>query len=502
MPEDFHNGPGGDALGEQERGRRVPDVVEPQTGGRARPPSDAPEVPVDDVGGAERAPLHGAEHESAVLPPGAGRHAFLDLAGAVRAERPDDGLGHDEYATALRRLRRHELEALAGDALERVVHPERAGVEVVGIIPLTAVDCKLASPSRRVIEEDDGVPWTVPEFSRTEVNRAGEVLVAPRREMAELEHALQVINNWRSSHSFPLNTLQMALRDKASDVEARPLIAQRIKRLSSIEAKLRRFSSMGLARMQDIGGCRAVVASIPKVDALVDLFKRTGMRHALKREDDYIRNPAASGYRGYHLVYAYESDRNETYNGLRIEIQLRSQLQHAWATAVETVGTFLRQSLKASQGEAEWLRFFALMGTALALRERTARVPNTPSKKKDLVPELREIVQRLNVEPRLTAYGAALQTETLEHPALKNAHFFLLKLDPQARTTTVTGFSKKEIASATHEYLKAERAIADRPGAEAVLVSVGSLRSLRRAYPNYFLDTRVFLDAVRRATAE
>jgi len=36
---------------------------------------------------------------------------------------------------------------------------------------------------------------------------------------------------------------------------------------------------------------------------------------------------------------------------------------------------------------------------------------------------------------------------------------------------------------------------------DAVLVSVESLELLRRAYPNYFLDTRAFLNALKQAVA-
>lgn len=78
------------------------------------------------------------------------------------------------------------------------------------------------------------------------------------------------------------------------------------------------------------------------------------VKHELEAVDDYIADPRSSGYRGTHLIYRYFSDRVETYNGLRVEVQLRSHLQHAWATAVETVGTFLKQALKASQGHEQW----------------------------------------------------------------------------------------------------------------------------------------------------
>ena len=50
---------------------------------------------------------------------------------------------------------------------------------------------------------------------------------------------------------------------------------------------------------------------------------------------------------------------------------------------------------------------------------------------------------------------------------------------------------------ASDAYLAAERAISDL-GADAVLVSVESLATLRRAYPNYFLDTHLFIQAVEQ----
>jgi hypothetical protein len=39
------------------------------------------------------------------------------------------------------------------------------------------------------------------------------------------------------------------------------------------------------------------------------------------------------------------------------------------------------------------------------------------------------------------------------------------------------------------------------PGLDVVLVSVDSLSSLERAYPNYFADTRVFVELMSQALA-
>jgi hypothetical protein len=340
--------------------------------------------------------------------------------------------------------------------------------------------------------------WATPRYSVKEVDKAGRILVDNNPSPDSLESAFDILNNWRASHAFPLNTFHVTLRAKGRRVDETCVTAQRIKRLDSIHDKLHRFSWLSLGEMQDIGGCRAILDSVKSVRTLVKIYEDSDLKHKLDDKRNYIDNPKRSGYRGIHLIYRYRSDRKQTYNGLKIEMQFRSPLQHAWATAVETVGTFLRQSLKASRGEEEWLRFFALMGTAIAMREKTPLVPNTPTDRKELVSELNHYVKTLDVETRLTAYGDALNEAESD---TKKAHYFLLEVNPSDKRIRVTGYTYKELEKAAQEYLDTERSIADHPGSEAVLVSVESLTTLRRAYPNYFLDTKVFLSAVRRTLA-
>jgi hypothetical protein len=347
----------------------------------------------------------------------------------------------------------------------------------------------------------DGMAWALPLFERKEVNAAARTLIAEGSSIAELDYAYAVLNNWRAIHSFPLNTLKMGLRAKARRVDATSLTAQRIKRLSSIEAKLRRFPQMKLSQMQDIGGCRAIVNSISDVYALAEMFGESQMKHKLAHSDNYIAEPKESGYRGVHLVYRYFSDRNDTYNDLKIEVQIRSKLQHAWATAVETVGTFTEQALKSSLGEYDYLRFFALMGTDIAQREKTPVIPNTPTDRAELKRELREYAERLDLERRMAGYGTALKV--FRDPVFKASDYCLLKLDPVAGVVQISGYRQDQLELATKEYTRVERAIAEKSVKylDAVLVSVDSMASLKRAYPNYFADTRVFLDAVKRAVA-
>ena len=340
--------------------------------------------------------------------------------------------------------------------------------------------------------------WTDPQYTKTEVNAAGRVLVRGVRppwsteQWDAFERAIAIIDNWRASHSFPLNTLQMNLRNSARRLDPNALIAQRIKRLISIADKLHRFPKMKLSQIQDIGGCRAVLETVDNVRSLADYYiHMSNIKHQRTTVDDYISQPKASGYRGVHIVYRYRSDKNQKYNDLKIEMQLRSRYQHAWATAVETVGTFVRQALKSSIGEDDWLRFFALMGTAISTREDQPPVPDTPTCTADLVDELKHYSAKLDVQNRLRGYGNAIRA--VRQHATRQTMYYLLELDPGQPQLVITGFNQRELSRAQEKYSEAERRVRERPGTDAVLVSVDRLTALERAYPNYFADTHVFV---------
>jgi ppGpp synthetase/RelA/SpoT-type nucleotidyltranferase len=346
--------------------------------------------------------------------------------------------------------------------------------------------------------------WITRQYSKSRIDRAGEALFRDLSAVSDDEmstaieesiDALEIVNNWRSCHAFPLNTMQIGLRRLARQVDARPLVAQRIKRLSSIRLKLKRFPTMTLSQMQDLGGCRAIVTESAAVLKLAELYRQSRIKHKLHTLDNYIECPQASGYRGVHLIYQYNSDRSETFNGQKIEIQLRSALQHSWATAVETVGFFTRHALKSSIGPAQWLRFFQLMGSVVAIKEGTNRVDGTPEDVAQLVAELRGISTDLDVINRLTGFGAALTH--VSNSTGGGAHYFLVQLDLDLHRTTVTGFTPNQLGLANEQYLAAERNVSE--GKDAVLVSVENLAVLQRAYPNYFLDTRMFLHTLAEA---
>lgn len=350
--------------------------------------------------------------------------------------------------------------------------------------------------------------WARPMHNRGHVDQAGETLAKIRTAsyedgfgsaLVEWLEATEVIDNWRSSHAYPLQALKMTLRNRAKVIDQKALIAQRLKRMSSITAKLRRFENMKLSQMQDLGGCRAVVRGVRHVQQLVSLYEKSLAKNPNERAEfvkkyDYIACPKTDGYRGVHFVYKYRSRaaKHQVYNGLRIEIQLRSRVQHAWATAVETVDMCTKQALKSGIGDESWQRFFALMGSAIAIRERCPPVPNTPGSNDGLVEEIRDLSQRLNIFSVLEGMTAGVELVS----EMKKSSTYLLVLDSNKQQTRVQGYTARNLPLATEEYMRIEKENVDNKSIQAVLVSVDSIAALRSAYPSYYLDTREFLNVV------
>lgn len=149
--------------------------------------------------------------------------------------------------------------------------------------------------------------WAVPEYSRNQVDKAGFALVDPDADADALASAYAIINNWRSSHSYPLNTFQINLRTKIKTLKRPVLVAQRIKRLDSIKSKIERSQTrtIQLSQMQDIGGCRAVLPAVSDIERLVASYRASRFKHELRGEKNYILSPKKDGYRCHHLIYQY-----------------------------------------------------------------------------------------------------------------------------------------------------------------------------------------------------
>src|SRR3989338_9594722 len=180
---------------------------------------------------------------------------------------------------------------------------------------------------------------------------------------------------------------------------------------------------MKLYQIQDIGGCRSVLPTVQLVKKCYNDYKKRKIAHALLWEKDYIQHPKSDGYRSIHLIYKFNSNKYKEYNGLLIEVQIRSRLQHLWATAVETAGCFTKQAIKSNQGDPNWSEFFRLVSSVFANIENTPTVPNTPSHEKELYDKIIKLESKLDVIERMTGWTASLNTMNKKFP--RDIKFFL-----------------------------------------------------------------------------
>jgi len=338
------------------------------------------------------------------------------------------------------------------------------------------------------------------EISKSKINNSAILLSNNKKHSkAEIDEALEIINSWKSKHSYPLQVFKNRLKRVSEKIDKNALSAQRLKRISSILKKLNRSydgtkPTMKVTQMQDIAGCRVVMSDIKLVRLLYEKYYSNGnIKHKKINIKDYISSPKLDGYRSIHLVYKYTSDKGkQEYNGLLVEVQIRSKLQHLWATAVETVDFFTRQAIKSNQGEESWKTFFKLVSSAFARFENSPIVSQTPFNEKELYLQIKKLEQRLQVRQKMQQWMKSIKYFD-DFKKKKNIQFYLLELDTVLNRLNISAFTKKEEKKALKAYSDAENKIYNRNEYDVVLVSADTISDLKKAYPNYFLDTKDFL---------
>ncbi len=209
---------------------------------------------------------------------------------------------------------------------------------------------------------------------------------------------------------------------------------------------------------------------------------------------NYIEIPKTSGYRSIHFIYKFDSNNSDT-NGMKVELQIRTKLQHSWAMAVETAGLITSTPLKSSQGSDEWLKFFKVVSSLFAIKERlpilTEHIENGYDMK-----ALMKILYNMNKAHNHCDTLKALRVSNIQ--AQKENYqngYYILNINFKQQVVNVTAFSKKNEEEATMMYSELEKHAQDSINA-VVLVSVPKMKELQEAYPSYFLNTTEFLMAL------
>ncbi|TCN68989.1 RelA/SpoT domain-containing protein [Acetobacteroides hydrogenigenes] len=330
-------------------------------------------------------------------------------------------------------------------------------------------------------------------FSKKQITNAGKALISAKSK-EEIEIALETLNLWRTDHLHPLNVMRKSLEKLMVDNQIEPiLVSQRLKRLSSIEYKLDLNDNMGLGGMQDIGGYRAVLKDTKDLIKLKTIIENNKQYHRLRKTRDYTDEPKDSGYRSIHYVYEYKS-RSKYYNGLQLELQIRTKLQHNWATAVETAGILTKTSLKSSQGPDDWLDFFKIVSSLFAIKENMAVLKQH---KNYTMEELMKMCYNMTAKLNIIIILKGLRISAKQIEGKKSGDYYLININIVKKNVQIVSFKKSEFELATELYIKLEKEINENENA-VVLVSASSILSLKKAYPSYFLDTSEFINALEK----
>jgi hypothetical protein len=320
-----------------------------------------------------------------------------------------------------------------------------------------------------------------------------------------LEDALRagdILDAWRAAHQVPLARFTPVLEESARAVFGDAVVVSRLKRAPTILDKLQRLPRLPLWQYQDIGGLRAIVDTPLSVAKLAQVcVDHPPIGFQFKRPSDYMtKGPKDSGYGGIHLIYSYSAQEGEDaqLNGLKIEVQLRTAWQHAWATTNEIVDFITKQNMKGGRGNPDWLRFFELAGSVVADTDGYPRGKNIPKDTEQFRAELVALNNKLRAVERISGWSLAPSIIDTMDP--KTFRHLVLTFDVEQRSLQTFAFGAGDFAEAASLYRKIEEEHRGNARYDTVLASADSIEEVRRGLPNYFADSGKFVDLIIAAT--
>lgn len=353
-------------------------------------------------------------------------------------------------------------------------------------------------------------------YSGKQVIKAGETLLLSNLSDTDpnlFSRSMDILSFWRFSFEDALDTAFSILVRETLPHDSEAIFAKRLKRHPSIVSKLKRFDTMKLKNMQDIGGCRVILKDEKKLRKVVrslKLLPEFQNKNGKYKYKDYIKTPKKDGYRGYHLIGRFIDSQGKEKS---IEIQLRTNIQHSWATALEIVDLFTGQALKSSIGEDKWKDFFSATSEQFEVIERMPLYSGLSpqefvskfAKKLSSSNDIQLIyshklclyyLKDLGVIERLGAFAGSLKVidnQLLEIDSKPGYILLVIDFDENNLTSTLFSDDLDGKKDAEKSYIEAEKYAAAEDGIVVALVSSSNVGGIREAYPNYFADSTNFL---------
>lgn len=340
------------------------------------------------------------------------------------------------------------------------------------------------------------------------IRKIGEKL----REGIELtEEEKLEFDNFREAHNIIIKLFTIEL--KKVNFSKQHLTASRNKRIETIISKLCRPEKPKLDRIHDIAGTRIIFENIKSLEDYIDILENTELVNFKEKinEDknryNYIKNPKSDGYRSIHKVFYYSS--NIPYSTLnekrfnlenkKIELQLRTRLQHIWATTVEIYDIINKSNIKTgTHNKLETKEGLFFKNCSLVFEgiesndvEKIKININKIFRDKDLV----EIYNRLkgiknikNIQLPKTLGSDEVFILITDLNKGKTTFFTtdpIEKNDKQDTFLINASYRRLEEKNTKGEYI-------------LLLLTLGDIKKLKNVYPNYFLNTNKFISILKK----
>lgn len=283
-------------------------------------------------------------------------------------------------------------------------------------------------------------------------------------------------------------------------------ITGRTKRIETIISKLRRPQHPKLNKIHDIAGSRMIFDSLGDLNDAVNKLNQIKIRDFYEISDknkyNYIENPKADGYRGIHKVFKYSNPDNSKINNLKIELQLRTKLQHTWATAVEIYDMIKKTNLKTT----EMNKLNTIPGNFFKC---CSMIFEGIESNNDI--QIRENINKVYTEKDFKAILDELyclkSIKNIKLPEIKskkeNQYFILItNIEKQETTFFILPFDKNICENKDENdllinsiYRKIEQ---KNEKSVVLLLNLKNVKNLQETYPNYFLDTKEFVEILEK----
>jgi ppGpp synthetase/RelA/SpoT-type nucleotidyltranferase len=319
-------------------------------------------------------------------------------------------------------------------------------------------------------------------LSKSKVDKAGQALAKgvarSEEELVELEG---VFDDYRKSHLKPLTDLTIELQRWLTEYGTKYYIAQRLKRKPQIVRKLNRLH-VRLSQLQDIGGCRIIVADNRDVDRLQKfLAQKLSATTSLKTTDYRAKGRDDTGYRALHLLF--------TRDGLSLELQVRSQVQHYWAESIERTSVVYGHHLKEKEGDPRVIDYFKALSDIFYEIE-SGRQPAPKSKIE--IDRLRVATEQIIVASDTNKVFDSFVNEdvikTLTEIESKRVGFnnWIMVFNWNTGSFTTWDIIDRDPDAAAAKYGEYERQFPAHQGFEVVMIGSSDVATVRQTHSHYF----------------